>query len=119
RNVLGYRLYRDLERGWRVTAPNLEQAGLLEIEYLSLTKLCQDDEYWQNTHEALVTASPETREFIVKTLLDHMRRELAIKVDYLDRLWLERLQQQSSQRLIAPWALDENETLEYARVAWP
>src|SRR5690606_5864101 len=26
---------------------------------------------------------------------------------------------QSSQRLIAPWALDENETLEYARVAWP
>lgn len=39
RDVLGYRLYRDLERGWRITAPNLEQCGLLEIEYLSLDEL--------------------------------------------------------------------------------
>src|SRR5690606_6521954 len=33
RDVVGYRLYRDLKRGWRVVAPNLEQAGLLEIQY--------------------------------------------------------------------------------------
>ncbi len=32
RNVLGYRLYRDLKRGWRITSPNLEQCGLLEIQ---------------------------------------------------------------------------------------
>src|SRR5439155_18650882 len=36
RNVLGYRLYRDLKRGWRITSPNLEQCGLLEIRYQSL-----------------------------------------------------------------------------------
>jgi hypothetical protein len=35
RNVLGYRLYRDLKRGWRITSPNLEQCGLLTIKYLS------------------------------------------------------------------------------------
>ena len=29
REVTGYRLYLDLERGWRVTMPNLEQTGLL------------------------------------------------------------------------------------------
>ena len=29
REVLAYRLYSDLKRGWRITQPNLEQAGLL------------------------------------------------------------------------------------------
>ena len=48
-----------------------------------------------------------------------MRRELAIKVDYLDQLYQESLQQQSSQRLVAPWALDENESKEYATVLYP
>src|SRR5260370_1592718 len=48
-----------------------------------------------------------------------MRRELAIKVDYLDQLYQENIQQQSSQRLIAPWALDENESKEYATMLFP
>src|SRR4029079_11332821 len=39
RDVLAYRIYRDLERGWRITAPNLEQCGLLEIHYASLDEL--------------------------------------------------------------------------------
>jgi hypothetical protein len=48
REVLGYRLYRDLRRGWRVTSPNLEQCGLLDIEYLSLDEVCQADDLWQD-----------------------------------------------------------------------
>ena len=36
RRVLEYFLYRDLERGWRVTAPNLEDCGLLRFEYEGL-----------------------------------------------------------------------------------
>jgi ATP-dependent helicase YprA (DUF1998 family) len=49
RDVLGYRLYRDLKRGWRVTSPNLEQCGLLEIRYLSLDELCEAGAEWQGT----------------------------------------------------------------------
>ena len=41
RDVLGYRLYRDLKRGWRIMAPNLEQVGLLKIEYPYLDDACQ------------------------------------------------------------------------------
>jgi len=41
RKVLGYRLYRDLKRGWRITAPNLEQCGLIEIKYLSPNEVCK------------------------------------------------------------------------------
>ena len=121
RDVLGYRLYRDLKRGWRVTSPNLEQCGLLEIRYLSLDELCQATEEWKGTHAALEAASPATRRWIAKVLLDYLRRELAIKVNYLDRTFQEQIQQKSSQRLIDPWAIDENEAraLEYASVAFP
>jgi hypothetical protein len=33
RRVINYLLYRDLQRGWRVTAPNLEDCGLLAFDY--------------------------------------------------------------------------------------
>src|SRR6266702_3760758 len=119
RNVLGYRLYRDLKRGWRITSPNLEQCGLLAIKYLSLEEVCSDEDVWRNCHAALNSAAPETRAKVGKVLLDYMRRELAIKVDYLDQDYQERIQQQSSQRLVAPWALDENESKEYATILFP
>lgn len=119
RDVLGYRLYRDLERGWRLTSPNLEQCGLLGISYLSLVELCADEESWQKCHAALLKAKAETRARIARTLLDFMRRELAINVEYLDSLKQESIQQASAQRLRAPWAIDEGERLEYARVLYP
>jgi hypothetical protein len=119
RNVLGDRLYRDLKRGWRITSPNLEQCGLLEIRYPALDEICRDEELWATRSAALVTASPETRFKIARVLLDFMRRELAIKVDYLDQRFQESIQQQSSQLLIAPWAIDENETMEFAAILFP
>ena len=119
RDMLGYRLYRDLERGWRLTAPNLEQTGLLRIDYASLDELCQSEEVWAVKHAALAGGKPEDRERIAKVLLDFMRRELAIKVDYLDAAYHEGLRQRSSQRLRPPWALDEQEQLEHAAVLYP
>jgi len=119
RNVIGYRLYRDLERGWRITSPNLEQCGLLRIEYESLADLCTEDGEWSQLHPALASATPEDRARIAKVLLDFLRRELCIKVDYLRREFHEQLQQQSSIRLRSPWAIDENERLETARSLVP
>src|SRR6185295_15015174 len=95
RDVLGYRLYHDLRRGWRVTSPNLEQCGLLEIQYLSLDELCADQTSWASHHLALAGASPQTRKNIAHTLLDFMRRSMAIQVDYLDQMKQETILQQS------------------------
>ena len=53
REVLAYRLYVDLRAGWRVTAPNLEQAGLLEVDYAYLDELCANEDEWAGRHEAL------------------------------------------------------------------
>jgi len=119
RSVLAYRLYRDLKRGWRINSPNLEQCGLLEIGYVSLDEVCAAEDVWASCHPALLAASPQTRARISKVLLDFMRRELAVKVDYLDQGWQERMQQQSSQYLVAPWAIDEKEQLEHAFILYP
>ncbi len=119
REVLAYRLYHDLRRGWRITSPNLEQCGLLKIEYKSLHELCASKEEWRDSHPTLKTASPEVREKVAKVLLDYMRRELAIKVDYLDGQRQERIQQKSSQRLRPPWSIDEDEKMEQAAILYP
>ncbi len=119
RDVLGYRLYRDLERGWRITAPNLEQCGLLEIRYASLDELCASEDVWAGRHAVLASATPKERERVSKVLLDLMRRELAIRVDYLAGTWQEGLKQRSSQYLVEPWAIDEEEELVHAGVLYP
>lgn len=111
REVIAYRLYHDLRRGWRVTAPNLEQCGLLEIEYQSLAEACAAEDIWQNRHPALVGASTETRLSITKALLDFMRRSLCIDTEFLNGQFHERLILRSSQRLKPPWAIDEDEKL--------
>jgi hypothetical protein len=118
RNVLGYRLYNDLKRGWRVTSPNLEQCGLLEIDYPALPSICANAAAWGGCHPALSSADVATKTYICKVLLDYFRRNLAVKVDYLDSGNQESIQQQSSQYLIEPWGLDEAEQkkLEHASV---
>jgi ATP-dependent helicase YprA (DUF1998 family)/very-short-patch-repair endonuclease len=134
REVLAYRVYRDQQRGWRLTSPNLEQTGLLVIDYAGLAECCTDESEWtkelpvwidpdddhtHDPHPALVQASPAEREQIARTLLDYMRRELAIKVDVLEREKQEQLKQRSSQRLEGVWAIDEFEALTYAATLYP
>ena len=53
RDVLAYQLYVDLPPGWRVTQPNLEQCGLLEIDYVALEELCTSERVWADTPPAL------------------------------------------------------------------
>ena len=119
REVLGYYLYRDLRRGWRVTSPNLEQCGLLDIGYLSLGEFCGDQEEWKDCHPVLARCSTADREKVCRVLLDFMRRELAIRVSFLDPVEQEGMRQLSRQRLVAPWALDDNERLERSRIVFP
>ena len=119
RDVVGYRVYRDLERGWRVTAPNLEQTGLLRIEYQSLHELAADEESWRNLAPVLEQSSPSDREQVATVLLDFLRRALAIQVSYLDAKWQEQLRHRSNQHLVQPWAVDDEEGLETAYVAYP
>ncbi len=47
-----YCIYADLRRGWRLVQPNLEQCGLLKIEYPALEDVCRDDDPGRTYHVA-------------------------------------------------------------------
>ena len=48
-HLIEYRLYEDLKRGWRIVQPNLEQSGLLTIEYDGLKEHCNNQSAWEKT----------------------------------------------------------------------
>ena len=69
-----YYLYRDLRRGWRITSPNLEQCGLLDIDYVSLEPfLCGRKPRWSAKLAPGARAQPRARRalsMICRVLLD-------------------------------------------------
>lgn len=110
RRLVGFRLYQDLERGWRITMPNLEQTGLLKIDYIDLSDIAADESLWADRHFALRDDVPEHRLELMRILLDELRRVLAIDVDCFTDLGFEQLQKLSDQHLAEPWAVAERET---------
>jgi very-short-patch-repair endonuclease len=139
RRVIQYHIYRDLQRGWRVTAPNLEDCGLIRYEYEGLTGgdgLLGETELWtrgfsirveRNTEEFIETpmvlkgCSDDIRLALSTTLLDVLRRNVAIKVDVLDPLKQRDLIDQTQPRLQegTVWYLSELKELVQSTVAFP
>ena len=138
RRVIEYLLYRDLQRGWRVTAPNLEECGLIRFNYDGLKGddgLLTENELWENglliktangeelieIPEAVRSCSTEIREELLCTLLDVLRRSLAVKVDVLDPQKQLDLIEQTKPRLREDtvWYLEDVRDLIKATVAYP
>lgn len=112
RDALGCRLYFDLRRGWRITNPNLEQIGLLEIRCRGLADCCRDDEEWRKAHPLLGLIDAGERLETARELLDLMRRALCIKTLYLDPNFQEQLRNRSFNELKEPWDLSDETRLE-------
>jgi ATP-dependent helicase YprA (DUF1998 family)/very-short-patch-repair endonuclease len=139
RRVIDYYLYRDLQRGWRVTAPNLEDCGLLTFDYEGLSgdegllsetelwetgfsvRLDRDNEEFNETPAPLRSCPPELREELLRTLLDVLRRSLVVKVDVLDPQKQLDLVEQTKPRLLEDtvWYLEEARDLQKSEVAYP
>ena len=109
-DLLEYRTLEDLSRGWRVTQPNLEQTGLLRIEYEGLHDLASDDALWAGL-PAIAAASPDNRAGVLRAVLDHLRMQLAIDAEPLTDAAARRLTHNASQWLRDPWRLDREERL--------
>lgn len=105
RDVIGSRLYRDLQKGWRITSPNLEQLSLLEITYEGLEECCADETVWKSRHVLLADATPQVRKEIARHLLETMRQRLCIATDYLDKNSLQMVER-NSQGFTEDWKLD-------------
>jgi ATP-dependent helicase YprA (DUF1998 family) len=115
RKLIEYRLYEDLRRGWRIVQPNLEQCGLLVIEYDGLREACADNALWQkHRHPVLLQATPEERFIAAQTLLNLLRRSLAINAPLLQPETLQQLRNDVIPVIKEPWSFDENEQLHQA-----
>ena len=138
RKVIQYFLYRDLKRGWRVTAPNLEDCGLLKFDYeglLGTDGLLNENELWESGFERTVpgenqyietpvplqNATLEIREEILRTFLDVLRRGLALKVDVLLKREQQHLLDETNPRIAehTVWYLREVRDLAASEVAFP
>ncbi|MEJ5299695.1 MAG: helicase-related protein [Thermodesulforhabdaceae bacterium] len=100
-----YRLYEDLRRGWRVVQPNLEDVGLLKIEYDGLSKLCEREDLFKYL-PGLSSRSQEERFEILQAVLDYFRKRLAIRARALQDDHQKELRRRSEQYLNEFWGLD-------------
>ncbi len=108
-NVTGYRIHRDLKRGWRLVIPNLEQTALVNFEYAGLDDLAEDKEEW---YGAMRLMSPEKRKEILLVFLDMLRRELAINYEWLQYSNQESLRRDSVRYLLPPWGFNDTTTVD-------
>ncbi|MFH8249478.1 DEAD/DEAH box helicase [Microbacterium sp. B2969] len=109
KKVLEYRAVTDLQRGWRVTLPNLEQTGLVIVDYPMSRDLAERQDLWEGADFRLAGAEPKQREEVTTVLLDEFRRVLAIDSEALAIETFERLQRQSREYLTGLWAIGDLE----------
>jgi len=100
-----YLLFEDLKRGWRVVQPNLEELGLLRIEYRGLEALCQDQDQWAFS-PAWLQLAPDARLQVLSAVLDYFRRKLAINARVLQAEQQRALSRRCEQHLNDFWGLD-------------
>lgn len=112
-DVVEYRLYEDLRRGWRLVQPNLEQCGLLHVAYRGLPELVQREDIWGNA-PFMDGLSAEQRLVVLETILDEMRRQLTIDVECLKPTPQEDLRRRAAEYLKEQWGFDESEKLRFA-----
>ncbi|MGC9029812.1 MAG: DEAD/DEAH box helicase [Desulfomonilaceae bacterium] len=108
-----YCIYTDLRRGWRLVQPNLEQCGLLVIEYDGLEELCRQDDLWKDA-PAASEASPAQRLSACRAFLNHLRYSLALDCWPLQGEKHVALRKQVNDTLKEPWCFDDEEQLREA-----
>ncbi|MCA9468582.1 MAG: DEAD/DEAH box helicase [Nitrospira sp.] len=108
---LVYRAIADLRRSWRIVLPNLEQCGLLTIEYADLDEIAGTESFWKDTPLLGELKLPDRKELIC-TILDFFRLEFAIySENYLTQSKIKENEKQFRELLRPPWTLDRNEEL--------
>lgn len=118
RDLIEFRLYSDIQPGRRITLPNLEQTGLLRLEYKDLAEICAEESVWASAFQPLKEARPGLRQELCQIVLDELRRALAIDVTCLSEEGFERLKRQSRQHLRGLWTISSRELLPIVGTAY-
>jgi Lhr-like helicase len=114
RFIIGYRLLRDLRRGWRFNNPNLDQLNLLNIQYRGIDDFAAEESLFVG-HPVLSKLSSTQRKELSSSLFDYMRRGLCLQTIYLDAVEQERAKSMAFQHLNDRWAFAYDENLETSK----
>jgi superfamily II DNA or RNA helicase len=113
-SFLLYRAIADLRRSWRIVLPNLEQCGLIDIDYEHLHENAAENAFWADV-PLLNVLTPEKRADFIRVVLDFCRLEYAIDSDLLSESRLRQNEKEFRERLKAPWSIDREEELREPR----
>lgn len=115
RFIIGYRLLRDLRRGWRFNNPNLDQLNLLTIRYRGLNEFCNETALFESAGSVLRRLHPQNRAELFQLVFDEMRRGLCLETRYLDPVEQDKARTSAFSYLHERWAFAADEKLEAAR----
>ncbi|MFH1927292.1 MAG: DEAD/DEAH box helicase [Chloroflexota bacterium] len=113
KQLIEYRIFQDLRRGWRVVQPNLEECGLLRIDYAGLAELATRDDLWQGV-PLMGELGESEREDVLTVFLDEVRRRLAIDARCLQRDYQDELGKRVEGHLNEAWGLGLGWGMRYA-----
>lgn len=124
RFVLGYRLLRDLRKGWRYNNPNLTQLKLVEMDYRGLDELAArdalfaEDKQPENLSPAaaqgwalLRSLPPPARVRLGRLIFDAMLRDLCVESEFLDPARQDSAKAAIASHLNERWGLGPDEKL--------
>ena len=115
RFIIGYRLLRDLRRGWRFNNPNLDQLNLLAIRYRGMEEFCTEQSLFDGAGSVLRKLTPRNREALYQVVFDEMRRGLCLESRYLDSVEQDKARNSAFSYLHERWAFAPDEILETAK----
>ncbi|WP_461246155.1 DEAD/DEAH box helicase [Treponema sp. R6D11] len=107
--ILGYRLLRDIRKGWRYNNPSLEALELIRIEYDGLSKYLETDNDGLLPEISSLPQSIKIKLFML--VFDEMKKNLCISSRFLTRFEQEKYRNLSKNSLNEPWGFSEDEIL--------
>jgi len=110
RFVLGYRLIRDLRKGWRYNNPNLDQLKLLKLGYTGLDDFAAGDNLFKG-NDLLSRLSAVERAAFARLIFGELVKNLCIESRFLDGMEHERMQGAIYNYLTERWSFGEDEKL--------
>lgn len=124
RFVLGYRLLRDLRKGWRFNNPNLRQLDLLQIDFPGLEDFAAHEKAFSSDKQPddasgqaeagwnlLRTFSPAARALLGRLIFEAMLRDLCVESEYLDAAKQDSMKPSIASHLTERWSFSQDEIL--------
>jgi len=112
KDYIMYRILHDLRRSWRVVLPNLEQCGLLRINYKYLDETAVSDMHWQKSPFFHALSSEQRVSFIFQ-LFEYFRKAYALSFSMLEPGAINKNSLTIKEKLKRPWTIDDTEKIEY------